>query len=70
MMSHYYDPYRSVPEINKGLYYNYPAQIQQQQQQQQQILHQQSLTHQQSSNKWVQQNWTGQPLERDSSHER
>lgn len=24
MLSHYYDPYRSVPEMNKGIYYNYP----------------------------------------------
>lgn len=61
MLGHYYDPYRSVPEINKGLYYNYQPQVHQPH------THQQ-IPQQQSGNKWVQ-TWNGQELERDSSHD-
>ena len=75
MISQYYDPYRSVPEINKG-YYSY-AQQQQQQQQYNQMQQQQMQQLQMApATKWSSQYQVNQPqaqqvsyIERDSSQE-
>lgn len=67
LTNHYYDPYRSVPEINKSVYFNY----------QQQPSYQNNIQHQQSAigPKWASQYQVGQHqppttyLERESSGE-